>query len=98
MRAGHSQNGNRVIVGNRCVKHFLGLPSDRIFSAVKRIAKDPLGAINLQTVIHARRKGWITDWERQFCLDTLNKRKLSPKQQRIRTQINARILHFMKRK
>lgn len=49
-------NGNRAIVGNVCVKKFLGLPSDKIFDAINRIAKDRTRAINAETIDHRQKK------------------------------------------
>ncbi len=34
------RNKHRATVGNCCVKKFIGLPSDKIFQAVKPIRKD----------------------------------------------------------
>lgn len=33
-------NNNDALVGNCCVKKFIGLPSDKIFQALRRVRKD----------------------------------------------------------
>jgi hypothetical protein len=60
----NGRNGNSAEVGNVCVKKFLGLPSDRIFRAIHRIALDIERPLNAEAVDHAHRRGWINDWER----------------------------------
>ena len=55
----NNHNHNRAIVGNCCVKKFIGLPSDKIFQAVKRIQKDEQKSLNIEAIQHAYDKGWI---------------------------------------
>lgn len=85
-------NYNTAEVGNVCVTKFLGLESDLIFSGLRRIAKDIDKALNEAATIYAHEQGWITDWEKDFCLNTLRKRKLSLKQTIKRAGINRLIL------
>ena len=54
-------NGNVADIGNCCVKKFIGLPSDKIFSAVKRVRRDPTKSLNAEAISHAFAKGWITE-------------------------------------
>lgn len=89
----NTKNDNEAIIGNVCVKKFLGLPSDLIFSAIGRISKDINRAVNADTVLHAHNRKWINDWDKQFYLDTCRKRSLSEKQKEKRVQINQKILH-----
>lgn len=84
--------GNEAIVGNVCVKKFLGLPSTTIFDAIRRIADDISRALNEDAAQHAFERGWINRWERDFYLDTWRKRNLSDKQRRKRIEINERVL------
>lgn len=93
----NSKNGATAEVGNCCVKKFLGLPSDKIFTAVKRVRKDDEKALNDEAIEHCKRKRWINTWEYNFLLDTRRKRKLSANQMKKRQQINARVLRNMKR-
>ena len=50
------KNGQRALVGNICVKKFLDLPSDKMFDAIKRIAKDETEALNPEAIEHAHSK------------------------------------------
>jgi len=84
-------------VGNICVKKFLGLPSDLIFKALRRIAKDETRALNAEAIDHAFRKGWINNWEKRFYFDTMRKRNLSNKQLAKRIQINRQVLNRTRR-
>lgn len=86
------KNNARALVGNVCVKKFMGLPSDQMFEAIKRIAHDDSRALNPQAIDHAHSKGWINDWERKFYFDTWRKRKLSGRQLVKRIQINQLVL------
>lgn len=72
-------NGNFAIVGNSCVKKFIGLPSDKIFQAIKRVRKDATKSLNADAIAHALKKGWINEWESDFYTDIMRKRILTPK-------------------
>ncbi len=91
------ENGNQAIIGNVCVKKFLGLPSDKIFQGINRIAQDNERSLNAEAIDHAHRKDWINDWERKFYFDTMRKRNLSGKQREKRIQINDKILGLIAR-
>lgn len=88
-------NGNDAIVGNCCVKKFIGLPSDKIFQAVKRVRKDTEKSLNAEAVQHAYDRGWITEWERDFYFDIMRKRNLSTKQATKKIQINEKVMRNM---
>jgi hypothetical protein len=90
-------NGNLAAVGNCCVKKFIGLPSDRIFQAVKRVRKNNKRSLNAETIEHAFTKGWINTWERDFYLDIMHKRKLSDKQALKKLQVNERLMAAIRR-
>ncbi len=93
-------NDNDAIVGNVCVKKFLGLSSDKIFQAVNRVSKDNEKALNAETIAHAHRRGWISDWDRNFYSDTIKKSKnsiiwkllLSPKELAKRIEVNQKVI------
>lgn len=91
------RNGNEAIVGNVCVKKFLGLPSDKIFQAINRIAQDNPRSLNAEAIDHAHRKGWINDWERTFYFNTMRTRNLSPRQRQKRIEINDNVLSLVAR-
>lgn len=90
-------NGNDAIVGNCCVKKFIGLPSDRIFQAVKRVRKDTKKSLNAEAVQHAYDRGWITEWEKDFYFNIMRKRNLSTKQATKKIQINEKVMRNMQR-
>ncbi len=91
------KNGNLAEVGNCCVKKFIGLPSDKIFQAIKRIRSDAERALNAEAIDYFRSKGILTKWEYGFCFDTLRKRNLSDRQLEIRVKINRKVLVHMAR-
>ena len=88
----NKQNENIATVGNCCVKKFIGLPTDKIFQAVKRIRKDGGKSLNREAIKLAYSKKWINNWEFGFYEDTLRRRKLSDKQILKRKQINEKVL------
>lgn len=91
------RNRNHATVGNCCVKKFIGLPSDKIFQAVKRIRKDLSKSLNAEAIQHAFDRKWITTWEKEFYFDTMRKRVLTEKQHAKKLQINELVLRNMKR-
>ncbi|MGV7164999.1 hypothetical protein [Xanthomonas citri] len=95
---GNKANGNEATVGNFCVKRFIGLPSDKIFQAVKRVRKETSKSLNAEAIRHAFERNWLTPWERDFYFDVMRKRNLTLKQQEKKKQINELVLQRMKRK
>jgi hypothetical protein len=92
----NTRNYGKALVGNVCVKKFFRLPSDKIFEAIQRIAIDITKALNPDAIEHAFRKAWISQWERDFYLNTWRKRSLSPKQNAKRVQINNRVMQSVR--
>jgi hypothetical protein len=90
-------NGKFATVGNCCVKKFIGLPSDKIFQAVKRVRKDTTRSLNAEAIEHAYEKDWINDWERKFYFDIMRKRNLTTKQAEKKVKINEKIALRMQR-
>jgi len=90
-------NGQFATVGNCCVKKFIGLPSDLIFQAVKRVRKDNQKSLNAEAIQHAYDKGWINEWEYKFSIDSMRKRNLSQKQLQTRMKVNEKMLANMRR-
>jgi hypothetical protein len=85
-------SGREALVGNCCVKKFLDLYTEAVFTGLKRIAEDPTKALNPATIKFARSRGWLTAWECKFLIDTARKQQLSPRQREIRTEINHKVL------
>ena len=88
----NSVNWDRAIVGNCCVKRFMGLPSNKIFDGIKRVRNDPTKALNEAAIYFAANRKWLSDWEKEFCMDTKSKRVLSPRQMFTRKNINQKVL------
>ncbi len=88
----NKKNQKITIVGNCCVNKFMGLPSEKIFQAVKRIRKDCEKSLNCEAIELAYSKDWINNWEYDFYIDTFRKRLLTKKQALKRKQINEKIL------
>lgn len=93
----NTRNGNFATVGNCCVRKFIGLPSDLIFQAVKRIRSDITKSLNGEAIEYAHNKSWITDWEKKFYFDIMRKRNLSAKQAAQKRRINEKLLANMRR-
>lgn len=93
----NTRNLSQAVVGNCCVKKFIGLPSDKIFQAIKRVRKDKTKSLNAEAIDHAFQKGWINDWEKDFYLNVMRKRKLTANQQVKKAQINEKLANNMKR-
>lgn len=85
-------NGNEALVGNICVKRFMGMDSGSLFDGIKRIAEDETKALNEAAIDHAKAKGWINEWEYGFCVNTRRKRNLTGKQLQKRIDINRTVL------
>lgn len=89
----NSANHNEARVGNCCVMRFLGdLESDSIFRGLRRVRESEDRSLGWEALLMAARAGWLTDWELQFYMDTLNKRRLSAKQINKRARINSKVL------
>lgn len=93
----NQMNLNLATVGNCCVKKFIGLPSDKIFQAIKRVRKDDEKSLNAEAIAYAHEKAWINDWERDFYLDVMRRRKLSLKQIDKKKQVNQKLALKMKK-
>lgn len=94
----NTYNSHHATVGNCCVKKFMGLPSDKIFQAIKRVRKDEEKSLNEEAITYAHRKNWINDWERDFYLNIMRKRKLTTPQRNKKIQINNKLAYMMKRR
>ena len=88
-------NGRYATVGNCCVKKFMGLPSDLIFQASKRVRADSAKSLNAEAVSYAHARGWVSNWERDFYFSIMRKRVLSERQSKKKRQINESFLRRM---
>lgn len=88
----NKNNANTATVGNCCVKKFIGLPSDKIFQAIKRVMEDNYKSLNWEALRYAKEKSWISAWEYRFYYDIMKKRSLSEKQWKLKLRINEKII------
>ncbi len=91
------KNNKQAIVGSCCAKKFIGVPSDKIFQSIKRIREDKTRSLNGESIRFGLNKGWISEWEYNFYMNTMAMRKLSGKQASNRESINKKILINIKR-
>jgi hypothetical protein len=89
-------NRQMATVGNCCVKKFIGLPSDLIFQAAKRVRGDSTKSLNAEALSHALAKTWINQWEFDFYLRVMRKRVLTTKQAEKKLQINEKFMRHMR--
>jgi hypothetical protein len=86
------KNGNETDVGNVCVKQFVGIDSDPVFTCLRRIRGDICRPLGARAIEFFHEDGTLTDWEAGFLADTLRKRNLSHKQVQMRVKLNQKIL------
>lgn len=94
----NKSTGNYAIVGNCCVKKFLGITYEKIFQSYKKIKRDSSKSINVETISFALNKAIINQWENDFYLDILRKRNLSEKQLKVKIKINNKIIKALSKK
>ena len=83
-----------LVVGNSCVKQFMadGEKNDLIFAAIKGVKESGAKSLNEAAIEWAMKKGWLTQWEHDFYLDTLRQQACSEKQLAVREKINEKIM------
>lgn len=86
------ENAAKVEVGNCCVNNFLGLESEQLFASVRRVKLDAGASLNADAIAYAFSRGIINEWERKFYFDIWRKRKLSPRQNKVKMKINAKVM------
>lgn len=89
-------NGNLVEVGNCCVQKFMAIASNKLFEAIKRVKADDNRSLNADVIELAHKSSIITDWDRDFYLNTWRRRSLTEKQIVHRKRINKKILTKIK--
>lgn len=90
--------GLQAKIGNRCVKRFLGLRSDLIFTAINRIRKDIGKSLNADAIVFFHEHGVLNAWEHGFLNDTISKRSLTGAQLTTRTKLNKRVIDAVARR
>lgn len=95
----HNRRTNRrTEVGNHCVKRFLGLRSDLVFAAIKKIRKDISKSLNADAIAFFHDRRVINNWEYDFSQNTMSKRSLSAAQLQTRAKINQKVLLSIKQR
>jgi hypothetical protein len=89
---------NTAIVGNQCVRRFLGMESEALFRGIRRIRKDNSKSMGADLAVWLFERGLISRWEYEFQGSTTRKRNLSDKQQQHRQRINQKALQAIKRR
>lgn len=84
--------GKDLDVGNHCVKKFMGINSDKLFTSYKKVSKNSSASFNPEVINLAHRAHLINDWENTFYIDIWRKKSLTPKQEEKKEQVNAKIL------
>jgi hypothetical protein len=90
--------GHSTEVGNICVKRFLGLRSDLIFTSLKRIRKDPAKSLNADAIAFFHERRVLNEWEYNFCQNTMRLRSLTSAQLGKRQDINQKVLAVIKKR
>lgn len=93
----NKKSGERLTVGNCCVKMFMGATSDLIFKAKKRVIKNNEKSFNLEAINFCFEKSIINEWEKEFYINIMKKRVLSEKQKQTKLKINEKILNRLKK-
>jgi len=89
---GNHLNKTRTIVGNCCIKEFLGVDMALAFTGLRRIRESLTNAPNLDLISYCRRHNILSPREASFLTDTFRKRNLSFKQEEWRIALNKRII------
>ena len=84
------KNGKQADLGNCCVKKFIGLPSEAIFSALRRVRENSDKSLGEDALAYAKTRGWLTDWEIAFYRQISRQKRMSDLQQEKKHQINFR--------
>lgn len=90
--------GRSTEVGNVCVKRFLGLRSDLVFAAIKRIRGNLDKSLNADAIALFHERGLLNQWEYDFCQSTIGLRRMTAAQLSKRRDINRKVLAAIKKR
>lgn len=94
----NKSNCNTAIVGNRCVKRFLGLLTKSMFVSLRRVTKDSRKTVHKGLLSLLVKHDVITDGDYQRYVKTIRKRNLSEEIERLRLNVNRLAIAFFSRK
>jgi hypothetical protein len=90
------KNGNKAEVGNVCVRRFLRLLSNRVFSVIKRLRNDINKSLNPVSLDLFRDRGVISYQEEEEYLSYWRRRtNVSAYEKAQKLAINRRVLTFL---
>lgn len=92
------RNNESAIVGNCCVKKFMGemgVKTERAFSALKRVRKDNTKSLNLEALDILYDNKIITEWEHLYYNSIKRKRSLTYKQSKVKIRINEKAALYL---
>lgn len=90
--------GKVALVGNCCVRQFLGLPSTAIFKSLNKVAADDSRSLNPRALELLRDRKVIGSVDFENSIATWRKRKHSDSLLALRRQVNAQALAYFRRK
>ncbi len=89
---------SEVVVGNSCVKRFLGLPTQAVFTSIRRVMLDDSRCLNAQALDILLEKGIIATEDHRLLVESSRKRKISASLYALRRRVNeAGITYFRRR-
>lgn len=89
----NTTNKNKTMVGNCCIKNFLGdKTKTKMFKAIAK------NKINKALIDYAKEKRIITEWEFKFTTDIWRKKNLTDKQQWKFKQVKSKIISAVKKR
>ena len=90
------KNGNKTEVGNVCVRRFLRLFSNRVFSVIKRVRNDISKSLNPAALELFRERGVISSTEEDEYNEYWRKRtNVANEQKAQKLDINQRVLKYI---
>lgn len=87
--------GEKVRVGNVCVNKFIH--KNKAFAGYKRILKSKMASVTVDLLNFARDRKIITINDYDFYVSIIRKRVLSERQYKWKTDINLRIINYIKK-
>jgi hypothetical protein len=90
--------GNEVIVGNSCVKRFLGLPTQAVFTSIRRVILDDSRCLNAQALDILLAKGIVDAEDQSLLIKSSRKRNISASLYALRRRVNEAGLNYFRRR
>ena len=70
----------------------VGVDPRRIFAGLRRVAGDPSTSLTRAAFALVCKWGWLSAWEAEFYAETRKRRRISPRQEEKREEINLKII------